>query len=87
VHRSYPECDSYVCEGCPRESTCDIKSDSEPHTYSIDARDPLDKLEGKVNGVRSDLDDLMAQFNVFHSQFEAILAAIHRAEEEYGREV
>ena len=82
MHRSYPECDSYVCEGCPRESTCDIKVDEE-----ASARGPLDRLEGKVNGVPSDLDDLTAQFNVFHSQFEGILAAIHRAEGEYGREV
>ena len=25
--RAYKECDSYVCEGCPRNSTCDIKED------------------------------------------------------------
>jgi hypothetical protein len=82
VHRSYPECDSYVCEGCPRESTCDIKADTEEPE-----RTPLDRLEGKVNGVRSDLDDLMARFNVFHDEFMAIMAAIRRTGEEYGREV
>jgi hypothetical protein len=60
---------------------------SEPPADVFDARGPLDKLEGKINGVRSDLDDLSAKFGVFHEQFTAIIAAIHRAEGEYGREV
>ena len=60
---------------------------SEPPADVFDARGPLDKLEGKINGVRSDMDDLTAKFNVFHGEFMAIMAAIRRAGEEYGREV
>jgi hypothetical protein len=80
-------CTDPECEYRGEDRAACEDHDAEPHTYSIDARDPLDKLEGKVNGVRSDLDDLTAHFNVFHDEFLAIIAAIRRAGEEYGREV
>jgi len=42
----YPECDSFECCGCPRETTCSIKEDVDPKPV---VNDPPDGSQELVN--------------------------------------
>jgi hypothetical protein len=62
--RSYPECDSYVCEGCPRNVGCDIKElDPAPEPelpYLPDQTRPV-LGDDRVSGLESEIADLKAR--------------------------
>jgi len=70
--RHYPECDSYECDGCPRESTCDIRD-------NVDTPDPVVNL---IAGLRSDVSDLQARLSILQRQWDAFVASVVRAASE-----
>ena len=67
--RSYRECDSYECIGCPRESDCDMKEDmdlqDEPAADMVGAIvyelvERVDRIDAQMQALQSTWDDMWA---------------------------